>query len=50
MLNVPGIPAAFLVDHKGRGIGTLVGPIEWDGPEIVREIKSCLPKENEEKN
>ena len=48
-LNVPGIPATFLVNREGKGIGYVIGPIEWDSPEIVSEIKSYLSREKEEK-
>lgn len=41
-LNLPGIPATFLIDRSGKGIGYVVGPVEWDSPEIVREIRSYL--------
>ena len=41
-LNVPGIPATFLIDREGRGIGYVIGPVEWDKPEIVKEIRSFL--------
>ena len=41
-LNVPGIPATFLIDREGRGIGYVVGPVEWDSPTIVKEIRSYI--------
>lgn len=41
-LNLPGIPATILVDRKGHGIGYVVGPVEWDSPEVIQEIKSYL--------
>ena len=49
-LNVPGIPATFLIDREGRGLGYVIGPIEWDTPEIVQEIKGYITQETEEKN
>ena len=48
-LNVPGIPATFLVNREGKGIGYVVGPIEWNSAEIVNEIKSYLSQDKEEK-
>ena len=45
-LHVPGIPATFLIDREGRGLGYVIGPIEWDNPEIVAEIKSYLATDN----
>ena len=41
-LNLPGIPATFLIDREGRGIGYVVGPVEWDSPIIVKEIRSYI--------
>lgn len=38
-LKLTGIPATFLLDRQGRGIGYFVGPVEWDKPEIVGEIR-----------
>jgi len=46
-LNLPGIPATFLIDRNGKGIGYVVGPVEWDSPEIVREIRSYLSRGEE---
>jgi len=42
-LNVPGIPATFLINSEGKGLGAVVGPAEWDSPDIVKEIRSHLP-------
>jgi thiol-disulfide isomerase/thioredoxin len=41
-LNLPGIPATFLIDRNGRGIGYVIGPVEWDSPTIVKEIRSYI--------
>ncbi len=32
-LGVSGLPATFLLDRKGRIVGYLIGPAEWDSPE-----------------
>ena len=42
-LNVNGIPATYLIDREGKGLGGVVGPVEWDNPGIVKEIRSHLP-------
>jgi len=39
--GVSGIPASQVIDKNGNEIGRLVGPFEWDGPEIV-DLLSCL--------
>ncbi len=44
-LEVPGIPATFLIDREGKGLGYVVGPIEWDSPEITEEIRGYLSAE-----
>lgn len=41
-LNLPAIPATILLDPNGRGMGYVMGPVEWDSPEIVSELKSYL--------
>jgi len=41
-LNLTGIPATILLDREGRGIGYVVGPVEWDKPEIIDEIRSLI--------
>jgi thiol-disulfide isomerase/thioredoxin len=42
-LNVNGIPATYLVNREGKALGGVVGPVEWDSPEIVKKIRSHLP-------
>ena len=32
-LGVNGLPATFLLDRKGRIVGYLLGPAEWDSPQ-----------------
>jgi thiol-disulfide isomerase/thioredoxin len=41
-LKLPGIPTTYLIDRDGMGIGYVVGPVEWDNPEIVDEINRYL--------
>jgi thiol-disulfide isomerase/thioredoxin len=48
-LHVPGIPATFLIDRKGQGLGYVIGPIEWDSPEILQEIKGFITHATGEK-
>ena len=45
-LEVPGIPATFLLDRDGKGLGYVVGPVEWDRPEVVEEIRGYLSAKN----
>ncbi len=41
-LKVIGMPTTILIDAKGREVGRLVGPAEWDTPEAVRLISSVI--------
>ena len=45
-LEVPGIPDTFLLDRDGKGLGYVVGPVEWDRPEVVEEIRGYLSAKN----
>ncbi len=47
-LNMPGIPATFLVDRKGKGLGQVIGPVEWDSPEITLEIEAIIHRKTDE--
>ncbi len=35
-MGVAGLPTSLLVDDRGRLLGAIEGPLEWDGPEAVR--------------
>lgn len=41
-LKAIGMPASLLIDAKGREIGRLVGPAEWDSHEAKRLIKAAI--------
>jgi len=41
-LNILGIPTTLLIDQRGREIGRVVGPAEWDGPEVVKLVRRYL--------
>jgi thiol-disulfide isomerase/thioredoxin len=40
-LGAVGLPTTLLLDREGREIGRLIGPAEWDAPEIAAFI-SCV--------
>jgi thiol-disulfide isomerase/thioredoxin len=44
-LNVMGIPATLLINPQGDEIGRVLGPAEWDAPEMVEFIGRYLPTE-----
>ena len=37
-----GVPATVLIDRDGRELGRLVGPAEWDAPDIVQFLKRVV--------
>ncbi|WP_119421836.1 TlpA family protein disulfide reductase [Desertibaculum subflavum] len=37
-----GLPTTLLIDREGREIGRLVGPAEWDAPEMVVFIRERI--------
>lgn len=41
-LGVAGLPTTLLVDRNGREIARLLGPAEWDTPEMMTFLKSHL--------
>lgn len=43
-LNTVGIPTTLLINPEGLETGRLVGPAEWDGPELVNLIQQQLEK------
>lgn len=44
-LDVVGIPATLLISPEGNEIGRVLGPAEWDAPEIVEFLRRRLPLE-----
>lgn len=46
-LAVEGLPTTILIDPQGREVGRVVGPAEWDKPEVADFLRRLLaPKEN----
>ena len=46
-LATAGLPTTLLVDAEGRELGRLIGPAEWDTPDMVAFLKSIFEKERE---
>jgi thiol-disulfide isomerase/thioredoxin len=38
-LGAMGIPTTLLIDREGRELGRLIGPAEWDSPDMVAFIR-----------
>jgi hypothetical protein len=43
-LGVVGLPT-LIIDREGREIGRLIGPAEWDAPDMI-EFVSCVISNN----
>lgn len=41
-LGAVGLPTTLLIDRQSREVGRLVGPAEWDAPEMVAFLRSRL--------
>lgn len=41
-LGVVGLPATVLIDPDGRELGRLVGPAEWDAPEMLNFLQNLV--------
>jgi len=42
VLGAVGLPVTLLINREGLEIGRLVGPAEWDAPEVVAFLKSII--------
>lgn len=45
-LGMIGLPTTLLIDQDGKEIGRLIGPFEWDTPEIVAFLRSRVPEKS----
>jgi thiol-disulfide isomerase/thioredoxin len=41
-LAVAGLPTTLLIDREGRELGRLVGPAEWDAPDMIEFFKPII--------
>ncbi len=46
-MGVGGLPTSLLIDDRGRVVGAIEGPLEWDGPEAVELIRFYLVRREE---
>jgi thiol-disulfide isomerase/thioredoxin len=44
-LDAPGLPATLLVDRAGREIGRHLGPVKWDSPQVVEQLRRAIAAE-----
>jgi thiol-disulfide isomerase/thioredoxin len=45
-LNVLGLPTTLLLDRDGNEIGRLLGPAEWDSPEMVGFLRGYVERQS----
>jgi hypothetical protein len=43
-LTVLGLPTTLLLDRDGNELGRLLGPAEWDSPEMVSLLRDYLKR------
>ena len=41
-LATAGLPTTLLIDREGQELGRLIGPAEWDSPEMLGFLKSIV--------
>ncbi|MFC3724684.1 TlpA family protein disulfide reductase [Neoaquamicrobium sediminum] len=41
-LGVVGLPTTILIDREGNELGRLVGPAEWDSPDMTEFMRSTI--------
>jgi thiol-disulfide isomerase/thioredoxin len=43
-LGAVGLPTTLLIERDGREIGRLIGPAEWDSPEMVEFVRCVVAR------
>lgn len=43
-LDAIGVPTTLIIDRAGNEVARVIGPAEWDAPEIVELMKSVMAK------
>ncbi len=46
-LRVLGLPTTLLIGRQGRALGRLIGPAEWDTPNIIALLRRTIAKAGE---
>ena len=46
-LAIVGVPTTLLIDRQGRELGRLIGPSEWDSPDMIAFLKDTIIKQKE---
>jgi hypothetical protein len=46
-LGAVGLPTTLIIDRDGQEIGRVIGPAEWDSPEIADVLKPVISKQSD---
>jgi thiol-disulfide isomerase/thioredoxin len=46
-LATAGLPVTLLIDRHGQELGRLIGPAEWDAPDMVAFLKSIIAQKQD---
>lgn len=46
-LTAVGVPTTLVIDRAGNEVGRIVGPAEWDAPEVAEFLKPIIAKQND---
>jgi hypothetical protein len=49
-LGALGLPTTLLLDRDGNEVGRLLGPAEWDSPEVVAFLRDYLKMSQPRRN
>jgi hypothetical protein len=41
-LKIIGMPTTLLIDASGREVWRVVGPAEWDAPDVVETLRKTI--------
>ena len=39
-LAINGLPTTLLLDHEGQEVARLIGPTEWDAPDVIANLRA----------
>jgi len=42
-----GVPTTLILDRGGQEVGRIVGPAEWDAPEVVEFLKPVIARQTD---
>jgi thiol-disulfide isomerase/thioredoxin len=45
ILSAMGVPTTLVIDRAGNEVGRIVGPAEWDAPEVAEYLKPIIAKQ-----